>query len=461
MLRFWIRGGIEMYSLQLKKVRARHAARAQELMDAATAENRVFSESEQKEFDSARAAFKSLSGDIGKAEEAENDLRGLSLPEQRKAVDAHEITQRPRIRSANRIRNADACYKFGLFVLASSLAHGNRLKPNSWIAVRAKEVFGAEFPHKFQSVMNEGSNFAGGYDVPEEFDVGLVDMRENYGAFRRACAESMGIVPMSRDTWSRRRRASGLTAYPVGEGVAGTASDIVRDMIRLTAKKWMAITTMTSELNEDAVVDEGAWVMEELAFAFAVAEDGAGFNGDSTGTYALITGLKNKLAAGAKQSQGTGNTWSAITLADFNNMMGKIPDYKFVVSPAFFCNKAFYHSVMERLAMAGGGVTSMEIIDGVARGKFFGYPVNFVAAMPAATAVSTISCYFGEIGRAAKFGDRRGITISMSDQAVVNSVSMFETDEIAIKATERFDINVHEYGTAAAGGPVVALVTGA
>jgi HK97 family phage major capsid protein len=75
----------------------------------------------------------------------------------------------------------------------------------------------------------------------------------------------------------------------------------------------------------------------------------------------------------------------------------------------------------------------------------------------------TIPLLYGNLAQAATFGDRRGITVKMTD----SNDTDFESDLNAIKATERFDINVHDVGnqSATAGlrkaGPVIALLTAA
>ena len=62
-------------------------------------------------------------------------------------------------------------------------------------------------------------------------------------------------------------------------------------------------------------------------------------------------------------------------------------------------------------------------------------------------AANSAVALFGDLTLAASFGDRRQTTIQISDAAL----NAFEQDELAIRGTERFDINVHDLG------PIVAL----
>jgi HK97 family phage major capsid protein len=85
---------------------------------------------------------------------------------------------------------------------------------------------------------------------------------------------------------------------------------------------------------------------------------------------------------------------------------------------------------------------------------FFGYPVEFTQAMPRTTGAQ-ISLLFGDLSMAAYFGDRRQTSIAFSDSAL----NAFEQDEIAVRGTERFDINVANVGDTTDAGPIVGLYT--
>jgi hypothetical protein len=137
----------------------------------------------------------------------------------------------------------------------------------------------------------EGVNEAGGFLVPEEFGNDLIDLREQYGVFRREAK----MVPMASDTRSDPRRTGGLTAYFVAESGAGTASDKSWDRVSLTAKKLMVLARYSSEVNEDAVINMGDDLAGEIAYAFAVKEDNCGFIGDGSSTYGGMQGVCTKI----------------------------------------------------------------------------------------------------------------------------------------------------------------------
>lgn len=439
------------FSMKLRAALAAIILANKNLSASLTGVKTEFSAEEQATFDANVAKAKNLKSQIATAEaqeamEAEAEV--VTPPIIPPSIEAPVIRLPAGVGKSASLKNFKtemAAYRFGVFACA--------LAGFGWAKKRAAQLF------DMNALQSEGVNTDGGFMVPEEFGTELIDLREKKGVFRQECR----IIPMSRDTFSMPRRATGLTAYFTDEGVAGTVSTATRDRIGLTAKKLMVLATLTKELDEDSIVSIGDWLMGEMAYALAAKEDDCGFNGDGTSTYGLITGLKNALGASCKVTQATSNTWATQVLADINNLMSKIPDYTVPLDLKFYCNKAYFHQVLERLAMAAGGVTSTEIVNGIQRGRFFGYPVVFVSSMPRVTATTGICLYFGDLGRAAKMGVRRGVTMSMTDQGSVGGVELFTTDEIGLKATERFDINVHERGTSSstdAGGPIAALITG-
>lgn len=325
----------------------------------------------------------------------------------------------------------------------------------------------------------EDSDIAGGLFVPPEFEWDIITLREVFGVFRR----NTRVVPMARDTKSIPRRVSGLTAYPVGEGQAITASSKAWNMVKLIAKKVGAIVVMSNELDEDAVMNFGDDLVGEIAYAFAYFEDQCGFIGDSTSTYHGIIGAANKVqnplnaaslpavsaVSGLVQGTGSGAVWTGILLTDFQSVIGKLPQYADTPNAKWYMHKTFYETVCKRLALAAGGVTGNEIMNGVRQQQFLGYPVEFSQIMPKVAVLKATACLLGDLKLASKMGDRRALTLARSTDASLTdergaTVSLFTQDAMAIRGTERIDINNHDYGdtnTTAASqnpGPVIGLV---
>jgi len=311
-----------------------------------------------------------------------------------------------------------------------------------------------------------GQNSLGGFLVPDEFDATMIDLRVEYGVFRR----NANVVPMSSDTKSRPRRTGGLTAYGRSSGTATTESTKSWDNVTLVAKLWSVLTKYENELSEDAVINIGDDLVSEIAYAFAAKEDDCGFNGDGTDTYEGIVGVRNKLLnlsatraniAGAQVA--TGNLWSEIILGDIQALVGKLPQFaRRTGGVKFYCSNEFYATVLMRLAQAVGGVTATEIANGFGP-SFFGVPVEITEAMPHTEANDVICLLYGNLAQAAMLGDRKGTSIAMTDSDSTD----FAKGIMAIRGDTRFDINVHDVGNAHATatsrtpGPIVGLLTAA
>ncbi len=346
-------------------------------------------------------------------------------------------------------------YRFGVFFAAT--------QGRGWAQKRAKEI-GIEI-----RLHSEGDENKGGALVPDEFENSIIDLREQYGVFRRLSR----VVPMSGDTKNIPRRTGGLTAYFVGEGQTITESTKGWNLVKLTARKLAVLTKYTNELSEDAIISIGDDLMNEIVYAQSQKEDDCGFNGDGTSTYGGILGLCPKLLslsgtianiAGLTVSTGTGyaSSYGAIVRQDFQKVKAKLPTFADTPNARWYCHKSFFAEVMEPLILAAGGATAAEIEAG-GRPRFLGYDVEYVQVMPKVSAVSQVCALLGDIALASKFGDRRQNTFATSDSAL----NTFETDETALRGTERFDINVHDVGNASGSGPlripgpVVGLITAA
>lgn len=317
----------------------------------------------------------------------------------------------------------------------------------------------------------ESINTSGGYLVPAQLDNDIIDLREVYGVARRLAK----IAPMTTETLDRPRRTGGLQAYFVGEQDTTTESSKGWDNVNLVAKEAAVLAYYSNNLSDDAIIDIGNDLAEEIAYAFSVLEDDCYFNGDSTSPYGKILGILAKFqklvtdvagtwttdtdkvkAAGV--NLGSSSTWGGLTLADFSATKSLLPVYARTPRTRWVMHQGFYDGVVEKLLLAAGGITDQMIAMG-ARPGLLGFPIEVSQKMPAASAVSQIPCLFGDFTLGTMFGDRRQTTIRYSEHL------RFKERQMAIQGTERFDINIHDIGNASAtaslrvAGPIVALAT--
>lgn len=305
--------------------------------------------------------------------------------------------------------------------------------------------------------LNEGSNSAGGVLVPEEFAARVIRLVENYGTFAASGVEK---VTMSRDTMIIPKRVTGTTAYFVGEGTAVTESEPSYANVQLVAKKLAVGTRMSTEVVEDALISLADAVATEFATSLAYKIDLCGWTGDSTSSSGGITGVVPKINDGTKAASvvtsGTGRTgFETLTVADFVNVIGKMPLYarsgaQWYISPTGFA------SSMARLRYAAGGNT-VESVGGGVNETFLGFPVNLVHVMDSTLGADTgkVKVLFANLGLSSIYARRRDFSVRMYDQVYAT------TDQLLLQGTMRFDIVHHSLGDNTTAGPVIALKTAA
>lgn len=456
---------------RLQKLKERKCAVAGEMKAILEASEDPLTQEEQEKFDALKAEGESLNTQIEnfevamKAEAEAERMKNRPAPKLDPIVPQGQVhsglpeDDRPkvvvvpstcsRVGKLKAFKSDERAYKFGQWVRAAN-------------GIASASQWCNDHGILMQAVHQENTNTTGGYLVPEEFSRDLVDLRLQYGVFRR----NTRVRNMTGDTLVFPRRTSGLTAYFVGESSEGTESDKAWDQIKLVARKLMALTRMSNELAEDAIISVADDLANEIAYAFAHKEDLCGFLGDGTSTYGGITGVNVALKAAAGTPTdtsaggvvvGAGNLYSELDLGDFEAVLGVCPTYA-RMGAKWYCSPKFFYTVMAKLIHSAGGATQTERENGVSE-RFLGYPVELSEVMPTTQANSQVCCLFGNLAQASSMGDRRQTTLSFSDSATVGSQNVFERDEIAVKGTERMDINVHDVGNSTTAGPIVGLQT--
>jgi len=289
--------------------------------------------------------------------------------------------------------------------------------------------------------MGEGTDSAGGFLVPEEFQASIIRLVELYGVFRR----NVLVVPMSRDRQLWPKRTGGLTVYCPGEGVAPTKSDVTLGQVALTAKKWMTLTAVSRELEEDAAIAIAELVLDEIALALATKEDLCGFKGDGTSTYFGITGV---LGHGSTTNQACAATDTTFALACkwkyLTGCIGSLPTWALLRARYYFHRSVFWQHVVGQVDSSGQPIVKFVTTAGSdaplqlggATPLLLGFPVELVDCLPttADTAISTVAWLFGSLWRSWMLGARREMTIDQSKEF------LFDTDQVAVRGVQRVDI---------------------
>ena len=415
-------------------------AKVEGIQALAAEESRDFTAEETLEIDAIiDKQIPKLSDDLRRAEKVQNFVAAkvakIESPEAEKPQ-AKIPAQARAYRKLEAFKNEYDAYASGQFVLANLF---NNSKAKQFCA-----------DNGIRNAMSTGDNTLGGFLVPEPMEAAIIELREQFGVAR----QNSRVWPMTDSVTIVPKLAGEVTGYYVGEGSTITASDMTVQQVKLDAKKLAAMVVVSSELSEDSVISVAEMVSRSVAYTMAVKEDEALFLGDGTSTYGGIVGLAGALAAGSLVTATSNQTFSALTFANFESVVGACKMYS-GIQPRWYISNAGWSASMQRLANAAGGVTMAEIAGGMSR-SFLGYPVVVSQVLESRLTGTTglRACYFGDLSMGSYLGTRRGIAIAL------DSSRYFELDQVAIKATQRFDINVHDRGTASASGGLIGLVFG-
>lgn len=322
--------------------------------------------------------------------------------------------------------------------------------------------------------MSTGNNSLGGLTVVDELDQAILYYREERGVARNI----MDVVSMNSETRTVNRNVGGTTVYALGEGQSYTASDVQFSGVQLTAKKFGALTQNTIELGDDSYAAIAEEIAKDHGYAHAVQEDKVAFLGDGTSTYNGLVGINESFkklvtdaggtwttdahkayAAGVQVA--TGATLASITLSDIIKLQAKVATFPGMQNRFYVPSQVWFGTIVP-LIQAVGGNSNAQIVDGVTRQFFNGAEVVFTDELytPLLSAENNqFVLFYGDAAQAGLFGDRRGLSITSSQEVG------FLTDTQFNKSTARYGVNWWNIGNASATasartrGAIAALVT--
>lgn len=295
--------------------------------------------------------------------------------------------------------------------------------------------------------LTEGTGSAGGFLVPEEFAAEVNRVVEDFGLVPKLARK----FPMSTDTLNVPRLASSVTVYYPGEATAGTASQPVFEQVVLASKTLVGITPMSNELLADANVSVVDLLVELFAEAIGGMLDQQGF----AGTGSPFTGiLVDSGVTVVQPANGTGaSTFTgASTPAQARTLISNVKPWA-LQGAAFIMHRTVWGlmQVVEPSAGAGYAISAANpVLTGAAMtqgypnamaGTLWGYPVYLSDKMPSTTAVSTKYIIFGNL-KHLYMGVRNEMGVTISQEASVAGVSLFETNQSAVRVITRHALAV-------------------
>jgi HK97 family phage major capsid protein len=275
--------------------------------------------------------------------------------------------------------------------------------------------------------------------LPTAYVPQVIELVFKYGQARQYAT----VYPLGAGTVKLPRLKAGEDDFGyLGAGTAGMSQPVgekrvTAELVTFTANKMGGLIRIPYEIEEDTFIPIGQFLARYIARQLAKLEDKTMFLADGTSTYASQTGVGPYCVANPTyllQLAGGKTKPSDATLNDLRNLRGK-------VSPAILAggfDPAYYLSpTFEPMLRSFNTYPNFIIYENV-NGKptFDGWPVRWVGVTQSfltSAAASTFIAFFGDLSYWF-LGERGAPRIEVSREV------FFATDELAMRALERIDV---------------------
>ena len=268
----------------------------------------------------------------------------------------------------------------------------------------------------------------------------IIELVFKYGQARQYAT----VFPLGAGTVKLPRLKAGEDDFGYfGAGTAGMSQSITEkrvtaELVTFTANKAGGLIRIPYELEEDSFIPIGQFLARYIARQLAKLEDKTMFLADGTSTYAGQMGVGPYCAANPTyllQLAGGKTKPSDATLNDYRNLRGKVSAA--LLSGGF--DAAYYlNPTFEPILRGMNSYPNFIVYDTSNPGKptFDGWPVRWVGVtqpMLTTAAASTFIAFFGDLSY--WFLGERGVP-----RIEVSREVFFATDELAMRALERIDV---------------------
>lgn len=276
----------------------------------------------------------------------------------------------------------------------------------------------------------------------------ITELVFKYGAARQYAT----VYPLGAGTVKLPRLKAGEDDFGfLGVGTAGmsaaiTEKRVTAELITFTANKAGGLIRIPTELEEDTFIQLGQFLARYIARQFAKLEDKTVFIGDGTATYANITGVGPYCVANPtylQQLAATKTKPTDATLNDFRAMRTKVSAAVLAnmaangqVAAAYYLNPTL-DALLVTFNTLGAPLVYMRAT-GNSPATLDGFPIRWIGVSQAyqtTAAPSTFLAFFGDLSFV-YLGERGQARVEISREV------FFATDELAMRALERIDVEI-------------------
>ena len=267
--------------------------------------------------------------------------------------------------------------------------------------------------------------------LPVAYGQQIAELVYQYGTARKVCR----IFPLSGNSMKLPRLKTGEPQFAF-IAISGAVPEKVpqSEFITFTPGKAGGIVRIPSEIDEDSIFDLGQFVARYIAREMAYWEDYCLFRSDGTSTYNSIASVGTQATTDSTvlQLSATNSSSDKITLANCRNI-------RTLVTGAVLQTAKYYcHPSMEALFVSfNTSATVTPYIRNGDKSTLDGFEIVWTPIMPVYSTSATLNAYqiyFGDLSWW-YLGLRRDMDVQTSRDVY------FATDEVVVRALERFDIH--------------------
>jgi HK97 family phage major capsid protein len=311
-----------------------------------------------------------------------------------------------------------------------------------------KEAFSAYVKRGEEKALSIGVPADGGYVVPAEVETEITRLMTHISPIRAIA----GVRQVSGAVYKRPITVTGPQTGWVGETASRptTTSQTLAELSYPTTELY-AMPAATSAFLDDAAVDVGQWIADEVNAAFAAQETTAFVNGDGTNKPSgFLSGTKVAEASWAWGSLGYLATGTSGALPS-SHASDILIDLVYALKAGYRQNASWVmnrktQGALRKLKDADGNYLWQPAASADGHASFMGFPLVETEDMPN-IAANSFSIAFGDFKRGYLIVDRQGVSVLRDPFSAKPYVLFYTTKRVGGGIADYDAIKLLKFGT--------------
>jgi HK97 family phage major capsid protein len=312
-----------------------------------------------------------------------------------------------------------------------------------------KDAFAAYVKRGEEKALSVGSNADGGYLVPVETDTEITRLMTAISPIRSLAS----VRKVSNATYKKPVTTAGLATGWVAETASRPQTDSQSiDALNFPTAELYAMPAATAQFLDDAAVDVGQWIADEVNAAFAQQEGTAFVNGNGTNKpkgFLAETTVAEASWAWGKLGYVTTGVSGALPASDQSDVL---IDLVYALKAGYRQNASFVmnrktQAVLRKLKDDAGNYLWQPAASADGKATLMGFPLVEAEDMPD-IAANSLSIAFGDFSRGYLVVDRTGVNVLRDPYSAKPYVLFYTTKRVGGGVQDYDAIKLLKFGTA-------------